>query len=120
MGLGYYGPRFRAVLQGEVNLAALADEVVNPPVEDVNQGNDVDHPPVEVLNQGNVVGLREVENANNGIEVLAEAATMNIDDQNAVEDNIEGVHAVVIGLAAVPLDAEGGHVLVEGEAPNEL
>lgn len=31
MGLGYYGPRFRAALQSEVNLAVMMDEVVNPP-----------------------------------------------------------------------------------------
>lgn len=106
MGLGYFGPRFRAVLQGEVNPAALADEVVNPPNEAVNQGD--------------VAGPMEVENVNNGMEVLAASAAMNNDAQNAVGDNNAMVHEVVIGLAAVPLEEEGDHVLMEGGAQNEL
>lgn len=34
MGLGYFGSGFRAALQGEVNPAVLAEEVVDPPNAD--------------------------------------------------------------------------------------
>lgn len=39
MGLVYFGPRYRAALQGEVNPAVMADEVVNPPPVVENQEN---------------------------------------------------------------------------------
>lgn len=110
MGLGYYGPRFRAALQGEVNPAVLADEVVDPP-----QDNNVQN-----VNGGEQM---EVGNGQNGIEVLAEAAAIQNDlhENDQFEENPEGMEVqeiqnmeIVIGLAAAPggfvgemLDAEG-------------
>lgn len=97
MGLGYFGPRFRATLQGEVNPAVLADEVVNPPQDIQNQNEDI-------------VGPMEVGDDQNGMDILAEAAALNDGIQNdvmnegnlEVEENVENNNMeVVIGLAAV-------------------
>lgn len=92
MGLGYFGPRFRAALQGEVNPAVVADEVVDPPNANLNQGNDNEGP-------------MEVAGEQNGMELLAEAAGMNAKTQLGDGNQEHNAHhEVVIGLAAVPVD----------------
>lgn len=95
MGLGNYGPRFRAALQGEVNPAVMADEVVNPP-------------PIVVNRENNNGGPMELKKMQGGIELRAAAAGLNEGDH--MENGFVGPvpNEVVIGLATVPLQAEGG------------
>lgn len=114
MGLGNFGPCFRAVLQGEVNPSVLADEVVNPPQDIDNQNNED-------------VGQMEIDNDPNGMELLAEAAALN--DNNQIEEMNEGLlepgedaednnMEVVIGLAAVP--GENAEELGGNEVQHEI
>lgn len=114
MGLGNFGPCFRAVLQGEVNPSVLADEVVNPPHDIDNQNNED-------------VGQMQIGNDPNGMELLAEAAALN--DNNQIEEMNEGLlepgedaednnMEVVIGLAAAP--GENVEELGENEVQHEI